>query len=185
MVSFHDNVISHLELGISDSDSSLTVAYDFSSYDIPSEGWLTIGNAQHRRPGNDGSPPTSESIRYTSYSFGTDTTTFSGLTRGVDNTNAQSWSAGDNVGLSITGDLLDYVANYSYAVSFGSGDLSSGILTVTHNMNISYPSVSVYDDNDPQLIILPDEIRYISTDEIEIDLSSYSVPASGWQVRIV
>ena len=185
MVSFHDNIVSHLDSSISDTDTSLTAAYDFSSYDIPNEGWLTIGGVADRRPATDGSPPTAEVVKYTSYSFGTGTTTFSGLSRGVDNTTAQSWGADTTVGISITGDLLDYVANYTYATSFGSGDLSSGVLTVNHNMGIAHPNIVVYDASSPQVEVIPDEIRYVDVDTAEVDLSAFSLPSSGWEVRVV
>lgn len=185
MTKFHDNIVSRLDSSITDTDTSLTVSHDFSSLDVPSEAWLTIGSNTDLQPASDGSPPTSEVVKYTSVSYGTGITTFGGLTRGADNTTAQSWSSGVMAGLSLSGDLLNYIANYTYLLSFGSGDLTSGVLTVSHNMGISYPNIVIYDASSPQVEVIPDEVRYIDTNTAEVDLSSFSLPTSGWEVRVV
>lgn len=70
----------------------------------------------------------------------------------------------------------------SYFVSFDSSDLSSGILTVNHNLNVDYPSVVVYDDSDN--VIQPDEITFVNSSSVDIDLSSYTIN-NAWQVRVL
>lgn len=184
MEKYHDNVVSRLDSSINDTDTSLTVSYDFSGWDVPSDGWLTVGASGDFRPSTDGTPPQVETMKYSSVSYGTGTTTFSGLSRGEDNSTAQSWSSGVVVGLSVTGDLLDEVANYTYLVNFVDSDLSSGILTVNHNLNIQAPNVVIYDDSSPNIEVIPDEVRFIDNNTVEIDLHSFSVGPYDWEARI-
>ena len=71
----------------------------------------------------------------------------------------------------------------SYTTSFVNGDLSSGILTVTHNLGFTYPLVIIFDNNNK--VISPDEIEYKTTNSVEVDLSSYGTIAGTWNVRVV
>jgi len=70
----------------------------------------------------------------------------------------------------------------SYTTPFTNASLSSGILTVTHNLGVTYPVVVIYDENEN--VIDPDEITYSTTNEIEIDLSSFGTIAGTWNVRV-
>lgn len=85
---------------------------------------------------------------------------------------------------------FEWVANSSvvgsstYATSFNDGNLETGnILTVSHNLNISYPSVVIYDNNGN--IIEPDEITYSNVNTVLIDLSSFAPLTGTWNVRVV
>lgn len=189
MVNFHDNIVSRLESPISDTDKSLTVSHNFSTYDIPSEGWLTIGTSEDLRPLSDGTPPSAEVVKYEDVSYGTSITVFGDptyypLSRGVDNTTAQSWNSGVMVGLGITGDLLDLTANYDFVLSFTDADLNSGILTITHNLGVPYPNVDVFDDSSPKKRVIPDEIIYSDSNTVKVDLSSFNISTYDWTVRV-
>ena len=71
----------------------------------------------------------------------------------------------------------------AYTTSFVNGDLVSGILTVTHSLTITYPIPIIYDNNDKE--IQPDEIEYIDTNTIKVDLSSYGSITGTWNVRVI
>ena len=85
------------------------------------------------------------------------------------------------------GSEVESIGDYTvggYSTSFDNGDLGSGnILTVNHNLNVNYPIVVIYDNNDK--VIEPDEIEYTDNNNVDIDLNSF-VPLTGtWHVRIV
>jgi hypothetical protein len=67
-----------------------------------------------------------------------------------------------------------------YNLTFTAGNLTAGILTVTHNLSQQYPLVIVSDNNNK--VILPDEITCSSTSVLAIDLSSYGAIAGNWHV---
>lgn len=69
-----------------------------------------------------------------------------------------------------------------YTDSFTNANLSSGLLTVNHNLNAQYVNVSVYDNNDN--LILPDEIIATSVGVTTLDLTSYGTIAGTWHVFI-
>jgi hypothetical protein len=68
-----------------------------------------------------------------------------------------------------------------YTQGFSSGDLSGGVLTVTHNLGDQYPLVVVYDDSDN--VIQPDEITGTNANTTSIDLGSFTVTGT-WRVVI-
>lgn len=74
-----------------------------------------------------------------------------------------------------------WVADY-HEQSFVNGDLSSGILTVTHNLGKQYPQVIVYDNNGKK--ITPDDITATSTSVTTIDLTSFGTITGTWNLRI-
>ena len=63
------------------------------------------------------------------------------------------------------------MAKTNYYGTFSSGDLSSGVLAVSHNLNQLVVDVTVSDSNNHRII--PDEITYIDVDTVHIDLSSH------------
>lgn len=71
----------------------------------------------------------------------------------------------------------------AYVTTFADGNLAAGILTVTHNLNAQYLSVTIYDNNDK--IIIPDDVTATSANVSTIDLSSYGTIASTWRVVIL
>lgn len=71
----------------------------------------------------------------------------------------------------------------TYSISFTNSDLSSGILTVTHNLSFDYPMVIVYDSNN--MVIGPDDIEYINSNSVEVDLSSWGTISGTWHIRVI
>lgn len=70
-----------------------------------------------------------------------------------------------------------------YRLSFTSTDLSSGLLSVTHAIGEKYVSVTVYDDNDKQII--PSEIALLNTLQLEIDFSGFGAISGTWNLVVV
>lgn len=69
------------------------------------------------------------------------------------------------------------------ATSFTDGDLGSGgVLTVNHATGARYHLVTVVNNSD--IIILPDEIEFTDTNNINIDLSSYESLTGTWNVIV-
>ena len=71
----------------------------------------------------------------------------------------------------------------AYVTTFADGNLAAGILTVSHNLNAQYLSVTIYDNNDK--IIIPDDVTATDANTSTIDLSSYGTIASTWRVVIL
>ena len=72
----------------------------------------------------------------------------------------------------------------NYQTSFDNLDLVSGVLTVTHNLGVQYPTgVAIYDNNNKK-IGLPDDIEGVSESVMEIDLSSFGTITGTWTVSI-
>ena len=71
----------------------------------------------------------------------------------------------------------------SYTTSFTNASLSSGILTVTHNLSSQYVVTAVYDDSNLQIV--PDEVTATSTNVATINLKSYGTLTGTWSVIVV
>lgn len=71
----------------------------------------------------------------------------------------------------------------SYYKSFTNSDLSSGILTITHNLGHKYCQVQVFDENDK--LIDPDEVELQDENSLDIDLSSYGTLTGTWHAVII
>lgn len=78
---------------------------------------------------------------------------------------------------------VELTDNTAYYTSFDDGDLSSGILTVTHNLGHTYCQVQVFDNNDK--LIIPDEIELTGTNTLTVDLSSYGTISGTWRVIVL
>jgi hypothetical protein len=71
----------------------------------------------------------------------------------------------------------------SARVSFTNANLSSGILTVNHNLGQKYAIVQVFDNNDKQ--ILPDYITLVTSNQCTIDLTSFGTISGTWSVVVL
>ena len=71
----------------------------------------------------------------------------------------------------------------AFTQSFVDGDLSSGVLTVTHNLNSQYVSVTVYNNSD--LIIIPDDVDATGANALTIDLTAYGTLTGTWQAVVI
>jgi hypothetical protein len=73
-------------------------------------------------------------------------------------------------------------ATKSFYQSFDSGDLVAGVLTLNHGLGHKFAIVQVYDDNDD--IIYPDNINLVDDDNLDIDLSSFTV-SNTWRAVVL
>jgi hypothetical protein len=67
-----------------------------------------------------------------------------------------------------------------YSLAFTNGDLSSGVLSVTHSLGQQYVVCQVY-DNDEELIN-PDEVTLQDANSLDVDLTSYGTLSGTWHV---
>lgn len=70
----------------------------------------------------------------------------------------------------------------TYHRSFVNADLSTGSLTVTHNLGHTYVQVCVSDNNSK--VIVPDDITFTSSTVTTIDLTSYGALTGTWHVSV-
>ena len=70
----------------------------------------------------------------------------------------------------------------SYTTDFDNGDLSSGVLTVTHNLSAQYVLCQVYDNSDQ--LVVPDDITLSSSSALAVDLSSFGTISGTWNVVV-
>ena len=73
--------------------------------------------------------------------------------------------------------------NTSYREAFDDGDLTAGVLTVTHNLGVRYHNVSVY-DNSGVKIGEPDAVTDSSTTALTVDLTSFAPLTGTWNVVV-
>lgn len=71
----------------------------------------------------------------------------------------------------------------AYYQTFTNGNLSAGVLTVTHNLGHRLCQVQVFDNNYKQVI--PDEITLTGTTALTVDLSSYGTITGTWFVAVL
>jgi hypothetical protein len=79
---------------------------------------------------------------------------------------------------------LTFSANAAvYRRSFTDADLTSGVLSVTHNLEQKYVNVTVYDENDKQII--PNEVFLQNTTQLQIDFTGFSVLSGTWNLVVI
>jgi len=71
----------------------------------------------------------------------------------------------------------------TYRKSFTNSDLTSGVLSVTHNLGQKYVQCQVFDNNDK--LITPDDITLVDTSSLNIDLTSFGTLTGTWNVIII
>ena len=69
-----------------------------------------------------------------------------------------------------------------YTDTFVDGDLTTGVLTVTHNKGIKGVQVAVLDNSDSY--VTPDGITYVSDNEITVDLTTQGTLTGTWTVVV-
>ena len=102
-------------------------------------------------------------------------------------TDGDLWYNGTNLNFydgSNTTDLLAGGASSGAAgATFANGDLTAGVLTVNHALGTKVCTVMVADNNDEAVV--PDDITFTDTNNLDIDLSSYGTIAGTWRYFIV
>jgi hypothetical protein len=71
----------------------------------------------------------------------------------------------------------------SYRTSFVNGDLTAGVLTVTHNLAEKFVDVTVYNNSDQKII--PDDITVTNANNLDIDLSGFGTLTGTWNLVII
>lgn len=100
--------------------TSLTLDNEFTAKTVPSDFYLTIGED------TDFANSTVEYVRYSGFTRNGDgTSTFSGLSRGVDNTSAQEWAKGTTVAISLPGVALENLPDQSEDFDIGNNNLNN------------------------------------------------------------
>ena len=88
----------------------------------------------------------------------------------------------DTISVTITGGIgINAVSIYKKA--FTDSDLAAGILTVTHNLAVTYPIIQIYNNNEKQ--VTPDDVTYVDSNSCLIDLSSWGTISGTWNVSIL
>ncbi len=128
------NLRANLSSSITDTDTSLTVDDEFTSKTVPSDGYLAIGEQQ------DFVGSTFEVVRYSGFTRNGDgTSTFSSLTRGLDNTSASSWDSGITVGTNIPGNLLARIPQQQESLDMGANSITN-LFAILGSAQSSAPS---------------------------------------------
>jgi hypothetical protein len=70
----------------------------------------------------------------------------------------------------------------TYHRSFVNADLSTGVLTVTHNLGHTYVQVCV--SNNSSKVVIPDDITFSSSNALAIDLTSFGTLTGTWHVSV-
>ncbi len=81
----------------------------------------------------------------------------------------------------LTWNGIDLTAN-QYTEAFDDGDLTAGVIAITHSLGRQYTHVTVYDSSD--IIVQPDAVTATSTSVSTIDLSSFGTISGTWNVVI-
>jgi microcystin-dependent protein len=72
----------------------------------------------------------------------------------------------------------------TFFTTFDNTDLAAGVLTCTHNFGHQYTSTPTVIDNNGKVIPVADDIDFISTTALTIDLSSFGTISGTWRVVI-
>ena len=79
-------------------------------------------------------------------------------------------------------DMLEALLAQTTA-SFVAADLTDGILTFSHQLNVDYPAaVAVWDNN--RRIVIPSEITSIDADTITVDLAAFGTISGTWNITV-
>lgn len=70
-----------------------------------------------------------------------------------------------------------------YRSSFTNASLTTGVLSVIHALGQKYVQVTIYDNNDKQII--PDEILLLTTSALQVELGSYGVLTGTWNIVVI
>jgi hypothetical protein len=77
-----------------------------------------------------------------------------------------------------SGDTTVWAPQPTYTLCFDDTDLSSGILSVTHNLDFYPVLIQIYDNNG--LMCMPDQIQLTGDDTASIDFSTYGTLEGTW-----
>jgi hypothetical protein len=78
----------------------------------------------------------------------------------------------------------DLHVNKGFSLDFVNGDLSTGVLTVTHNLNKQFVGSVVVTDNNGKTV-LPDDVDFTGVNALTVDLVSKGTITGTWHVEVV
>jgi hypothetical protein len=70
-----------------------------------------------------------------------------------------------------------------FSQTFTSGNISAGVLTVTHNLGRQIVPIAIADNN--SLMIIPDNITFTSATALSVDLTSFGTITGTWSLTCV
>jgi len=80
-------------------------------------------------------------------------------------------------------DLRPFGARQSSSHSFDNSDLTAGVLTFNHGLDVDYPaSVTIYSDT--KKIVEASEITSVDSNTIVVDLAAYGAITGTWHISI-
>jgi hypothetical protein len=71
----------------------------------------------------------------------------------------------------------------SFFQSFTNASLSSGVLTVTHNLGHKYAQVQIFNNTDN--MIMPDDITLVDANSLTVDLTSFGTITGTWNAVVL
>ncbi len=103
----------------------------------------------------------------------------SGVTNGqilVFNSTTLQWENKDQ-------NAVTLLVGTGFLTDFNSSNVdANGTLSIQHDANRQYPTVTVYDSN--ELIMLPDDVTFIDIDNIDVNLLSQFPIVGTWHLRV-
>lgn len=96
-------------------------------------------------------------------------------------TSADTLDTGDT-SLATTGYVAVHAGTSGFNDTFVDGDLTAGVLTVTHNLGQQLVHVTVADNNDNQII--PDDITFDTVNQCSVDLTSFGTLTGTWSISV-
>lgn len=96
-------------------------------------------------------------------------------------TSADNEDTGDT-SLATTGYVSVHGGSAGYNDTFVDGDLSSGVLTVTHNLGQQLVHVTVANNLDEQII--PDDVTFDTTNQCSVDLTTFGTLTGTWSITV-
>lgn len=90
------------------------------------------------------------------------------------------WTGTDSDWASLT---LSSSTALVYRRSFTFSDLTSNVLSVTHGLNQKYVTVTIYDNNDKQII--PDEIALQNATQLQVYLAGFGNISGTWNIVVL
>lgn len=82
-----------------------------------------------------------------------------------------------------SGGAVNNLPTATYRQSFQNSDLVSGILTISHNLNLQFCTVQIFNDLNKK--IDPDDITLVDANTVEVDLTTFDGISGSWNIVVV
>ena len=74
-------------------------------------------------------------------------------------------------------------SSVSYYIDFTNADITTGILTVNHNLSVKYALPVIWDNNSN--VIQPDSYTAVTANQMTVDLTSYGAITGTWHISVL